>query len=160
MNNVYLLLGSNEGNRIDWFHKAIKLIEACCGAIVKNSSVYETKAWGITKQPDFLNMVVQLQTGISPEDLLAALINIEITLGRKRDIKWGPRIIDIDILLYNNDVVDAPELIIPHPYLHLRRFTLAPLEEIAPGYIHPVFHKTITQLLADCPDKLEVHVCK
>ena len=158
MNNVYLLLGSNEGNRMDWFQKAIEQIEACCGMIVKKSSVYETKAWGITTQPDFLNMVIQLETEISPEELLAALINIEISLGRKRDIKWGPRLIDIDILLFNNEVIDTPRLIVPHPFLHLRRFTLAPLAEIAPYYIHPVLHKTIAQLLTVSPDNLEVHL--
>src|SRR5580700_11069296 len=101
MSLAYISLGSNEGDRIDWLNKALDLIAQTCGAIIKKSSVYETAAWGITAQPDFLNMVIQLQTDLRPHGLLAEMINIETLLGRRRDIKWGPRIIDIDILFYN-----------------------------------------------------------
>ena len=154
---VFLSLGSNEGDRTLWFEKAIALISARCGTIVGRSAIYETAAWGITTQPDFLNMVVHMQTDLSPRDLLTTILEIETTLGRHRTIKWGPRIIDIDILLYNDVILDTPELVIPHPFLHERRFTLAPLAELAPNYMHPTLHKTISRLLAECPDKLEVH---
>ena len=140
-----------------WLQKAISLIETTCGPILKQSSVYQTAAWGITAQPDFLNMVILLETVLSPTELLTAILKIETTLGRHRDVKWGPRIIDIDILFYNNDIVNTPELIIPHPFLHERKFTLTPLAEIAPMYVHPLLNKTMIALLHDCDDKLEVH---
>ena len=157
MNVAYLSLGSNEGNRMVWLETAIKLISEQCAPLVERSSVYETKAWGITEQPDFLNMVVCIETTQTPTELLSAILRIEETMGRHRTVKWGPRIIDIDILLYNIAVVVTPELVIPHPYMQDRRFTLIPLAELAPDYMHPRLHKTIDQLLADCPDDLEVH---
>ena len=158
MNKAYLSLGSNEGNRMLWLEKAMDLIAAHCGTILKRSSVYETAAWGITTQPDFLNMVIYIETNKNPTELLDEILRTETTLGRHRTVKWGPRIIDIDILFFNNEVIELPNLIIPHPFLHERRFTLAPLAEIAPDYVHPKLHKTITELLAECPDKLEVVV--
>ncbi len=157
MNLAYLSLGSNEGNRILWLETAIKLISEQCGTLVKRSSVYETKAWGIAEQPDFLNMVVSIETSKAPQALLAAILSIEEAMGRHRTVKWGPRIIDIDILLYNEEIVDSPDLVIPHPYMQERRFTLIPLVELAPDYVHPKLHKTIGQLLVECPDALEVH---
>ena len=157
MNLVYLSLGSNEGDRVLWLEKALKMIWGSCGTILTRSSIYETKAWGITEQPDFLNMVVCIETARAPVELLTALLNIETSLGRQRTIKWGPRTIDIDILLYNDAIVDKPELKIPHPFMHERRFTLIPLAELAPNYMHPTMHETIAQLLANCPDELEVH---
>jgi len=157
MNEVYLSLGSNEGDRVMWLQKAIDLLNAVCGTITKKSSVYETAAWGINNQPDFLNMAVQLATDKKPTELLACILNVETQLGRQRTIKWGPRTLDIDVLLYNTEVIETPELTIPHSFLHQRLFTLLPLAEIAPEYIHPKLNKTITELLADCPDKLEVH---
>lgn len=158
MNKTYLSLGSNEGNRMLWLHKATGLIEARCGTILNRSSVYRTAAWGITDQPDFLNMAVYVETTQTPIQLLNTILDIEISLGRHRDIKWGPRIIDIDILFFNDEIINSPGLVIPHPYLHERRFTLVPLVEIAPDLKHPKLKKTITQLLAECPDKLEVVV--
>ena len=143
-----------------WLQKAIELLSTNCGAITKISSVYETAAWGINDQPDFLNMAVQLQTTQSPTELLAAILDIEILLGRQRTVKWGPRTLDIDILLFNNDVIETPGLTIPHPFLHQRLFTLLPLAEIAPAYLHPKLNKTITELLAGCTDKLDVHKLK
>jgi 2-amino-4-hydroxy-6-hydroxymethyldihydropteridine diphosphokinase len=156
MNIAFLSLGSNEGNRMAWLDKAIDLIATDCGTITGRSSVYETAAWGINDQPDFLNMVVSVQTTLSPKDLLAAILHIETVLGRHRVIKWGPRIIDIDILLYNDLVLQSPDLIIPHPYIQDRKFTLLPLAELAPDYVHPKFQKTINELLTKCADKLEV----
>ncbi len=156
MNNAYLLLGSNEGDRVVWLRRAMELIDEHCGKISARSSIYETAAWGITAQPDFLNMVISLETNLLPALLLHTLLGIENTLGRHRTIKWGPRTIDIDILLYNSDIVDTPALVIPHPFLQERRFTLEPLAELAPDYVHPLFQKSITVLLAECPDKLTV----
>jgi 2-amino-4-hydroxy-6-hydroxymethyldihydropteridine diphosphokinase len=157
MNEAYLSLGSNEGDRIAWLQKALELLAATCGEIVKISSIYETAAWGLGAQPDFLNMAVLINTDKSPEELLQEIHNIETALGRQRNIKWGPRTLDIDILLYNHDIIQTPELKVPHPFLHERRFTLVPLVEIAPRYIHPQLHQTVSELLAACPDQLEVH---
>ena len=156
MNDAYLSLGSNEGDRMQWLQQALVLIAAECGVVTKRSSIYETAPWGITDQPGFLNMVIAVRTGLSPHTLLQRILAIEIVLGRKREIKWGPRIIDIDILLYNYEIINTPELVVPHPFIHLRRFTLVPLAEIAPAYIHPILHLSIAQLLDECPDRLDV----
>ena len=156
MNKAYLSLGSNEGNRKLWLAKALNLVEMQCGEILQKSAIYKTAAWGITDQPEFLNMVMCVRTSKTPDELLHCILTIETTLGRHRGVKWGPRIIDIDILLFNNDIIDTPELVIPHPFMQDRRFTLTPLAEIAPEYVHPKLHKTIRALLEICPDRLEV----
>lgn len=156
MNDAYLSLGSNDGDRNGWLKKALNLISANCGAIVSQSLIYETAAWGITDQPDFLNMAVRIQTQLPALELLDTVLGIELQLGRERVIKWGPRIIDIDILLFNNEIINEPGLIVPHPFLHKRRFTLAPLADIAAEYIHPVLSIPIVLLLANCDDELEV----
>ena len=160
MNKAFLSLGSNEGNRLEWFKKALELIDANCGDLVRKSSIYETAAWGITDQPSFLNMVVIIETVKTPAELLTEILKTETMLGRERTIKWGPRRIDIDILFYNDEILELPGLIIPHPYLQDRRFTLTPLVELAPDYVHPKLHKTMTELLADCQDKLEVVISR
>jgi 2-amino-4-hydroxy-6-hydroxymethyldihydropteridine diphosphokinase len=157
MNDAWLLLGSNEGNRMIWMKKAMDAISVNCGRVLKQSAIYETAAWGINEQPDFLNMVVQIETSKTPHDLLTALLGIEQSLGRKRDVKWGQRIIDIDILFFNQDIIKLPDLTIPHPFIPVRRFTLAPLAEIASDYVHPELNKTVGELLAVCPDTLELH---
>ncbi len=156
MVKVYLLLGSNEGNRIDWFHKAMAELEQTVGNIVAKSSLYETAAWGKEDQPDFLNMALCIETSLLPEQLLLTTQTIEQHLGRQRTIHWGQRTLDIDILFYGNEVVDMPNLKIPHPYIQERRFALVPLNEIAPHHVHPVFNKTVSELLGSCSDKLEV----
>jgi len=158
VHRAYLSLGSNEGNREKWLLQAIALIGSQAGHVTATSSIYETAAWGLTEQPSFLNMALELHMELTPMALLDAILHIERELGRERLVKWGPRTIDIDILFYDQEVLQLPELTIPHPYLHERRFVLQPLTEIAGTYEHPVLHKAVQQLLEECPDKLEVHV--
>jgi len=156
MGRAYLSLGSNLGDRMEALNRAMALISQRCGTIVTKSSVYETAAWGLADQPAFLNMAIEVDTPDLPVDLMAKLLAIETTMGRKRMEQWGPRTIDIDILFYDDMVLELPKLTIPHPYLQDRRFVLAPMNEIAPGLIHPVFKNTISELLRLCPDKLAV----
>lgn len=153
---TYLLLGSNLGNRRKYIASAIFEIEAKLGSIGQRSSIYQTASWGKHDQPDFLNQVIELKTILKPRDLLSGILSIEADLGRKRVEKWGSRIIDIDILLYEDRVINEPELIIPHPYLAFRRFCLMPLCEIAPEFIHPVLKKNIQELLLELSDDLFV----
>lgn len=156
MNRAYLLTGGNMGNRTANLQEAIGLISESAGKVVARSSVYETKAWGKTEQPDFLNQVLVIDTPFSAEDLMARLMEIELEMGRMRQEKYGPRKIDIDILFYNDEIIKTPDLTIPHPRLHLRNFTLEPLYELVPHLIHPVLGKTIAQLFAESPDTLNV----
>lgn len=156
MNRAYLLTGGNMGNRTANLQEAIDLIAQSAGKVVARSSVYETKAWGKTEQPDFLNQVLVIDTPLSAEDLMARLMEIELEMGRMRQEKYGPRKIDIDILFYNDEIIKTPHLTIPHPRLHLRNFTLEPLYELAPHLMHPVLGKTIAQLFTESPDTLNV----
>lgn len=155
MNKVYLSLGSNEGDREQWLQRAIDAIGERCGTIAARSSVYETSAWGIEDQPGFLNMVLKVTSSLTPNEVLSEIQQIEMQLGRQRSVKWGQRTLDIDILLYDDEIIDDEDLVIPHPYLHQRRFTLEPLNEIAGGLVHPIWKKTISELLQECTDPLE-----
>jgi len=156
MNEVYILLGSNEGNREERLEQARAALSKNCGPILKSSSLYETAAWGLQDQPDFLNQAICLQTELSPESLLRSTQQTEQDLGRQRHIKWGQRTIDIDILLYNDAVVQQPDLVIPHPYMQDRRFVMTPMAEIAAGKIHPLLGQSMKELLEHCPDPLPV----
>ncbi len=156
MIDVFLLLGSNLGDRQLYLQKAIKHIETEIAPVVKMSSVFETQSWGKSDAPDYLNQVIQLKTTLTPQVILEKILNIESVLGRKRMEKWGSRIIDIDILFYGSAIITTPDLNIPHPELHKRRFTLEPLVEIAPDFIHPVFNKSIFQLKNELKDNLIV----
>ncbi|PZF70874.1 2-amino-4-hydroxy-6-hydroxymethyldihydropteridine diphosphokinase [Taibaiella soli] len=158
MNEVYILLGSNEGNREEKLGKAVSIIAETCGPVIRKSSLYETAAWGLEDQPDFLNQVICINTQFSPESLLQKTQQAELTLGRQRHIKWGQRTIDIDILLYNEAVVQQPNLMIPHPFLQDRRFVMVPLAEIAPDKIHPLLHQSMKELLKNCQDPLPVRL--
>ena len=157
MSKAYLLTGGNLGNRLNNLEQARKLIEQYCGRIVRQSSVYETAAWGFKEQPDFYNQALQIETELSAAELMKTILMTEEKMGRKREIKMGPRIIDIDILLFNDEIIYEPHLTIPHERLHERRFALMPLAEIAPGVIHPIFKKSITQLLSESTDTLDVN---
>lgn len=156
MNETYLLTGGNIGNRLDYLLKAKTEIEKRCGHILQQSSTYETAAWGMEDQEAFLNQVLKIETNLQPENLLKTILQIEEELGRKRQLKYGPRTIDIDILFFNGEIINHEGLKIPHPQMQNRRFVLVPLNEIAPGKIHPVFQKPVSQLLDECPDLLEV----
>ncbi|MBC5772814.1 2-amino-4-hydroxy-6-hydroxymethyldihydropteridine diphosphokinase [Pontibacter sp. KCTC 32443] len=156
MPKLYLLLGGNLGDRTLYLQQARESIAAQVGSIKQASALYETAAWGKTDQPSFLNQVLEVETILGPEQVLQTINTIEHDLGRERLEHWGARVIDIDILFYDNLVQQTQRLTIPHPQLHLRRFTLLPLQEIAPGLVHPVFQQSIAELLQQCPDELEV----
>jgi len=156
MIDVFLLLGSNLGNREGFLKDAIQHIEEEVAPVIKTSSVYETQSWGKTDLPDYLNQVVLLQTTLPAQQVLQKILAIEIEMGRKREEKWGSRIIDIDILFYGESIIEEPNLIVPHPQLHNRRFTLEPLEELAPEFVHPVLNKNILALKKELKDSLIV----
>lgn len=153
---AFLLLGSNLGDREEIIAKAIIEIGIQIGDISIKSSIYETLAWGIEDQPAFLNQVVTVASSKKPDELLSTVNKIEKELGRVRHEKWGERLIDIDILYFDNLVINTMDLKIPHPEIINRRFTLVPLAEIAPDFVHPVLEKTQSELLESCEDGLEV----
>jgi 2-amino-4-hydroxy-6-hydroxymethyldihydropteridine diphosphokinase len=153
---IYLLLGTNLGNRQENLIQARASIAAKCGSLLKTSNIYETAAWGKTDQPAFLNQVIALETSLTPKNLLSCVLQIEQELGRVRSEKWGERIIDIDILYYEDTIHHSTDLVIPHPGIAERRFVLEPLSEIAPDFLHPIFLKTSLVLLAECKDELAV----
>jgi 2-amino-4-hydroxy-6-hydroxymethyldihydropteridine diphosphokinase len=157
MNKVYLLIGGNLGDRLVNMLNAIRLIEIQCGRIIEKSSIYETEAWGFTDQPVFYNQALLLETHLDAQNLMQQFIDIELALGRKRDIPLGPRSIDIDIIYFNEDVIALPNITIPHPRMEKRNFVLTPLSEIAPQYIHPILKLSNVQLLKDCEDKSHVN---
>jgi len=156
MYTAYILTGANLGNRKQQLQTAVELIEKFCGKIICTSSIYETAAWGLTDQPDFLNQVLSIQTNLAPHELLKTLLAIENQMGRTRILKYGPRIIDLDILLIGNLKIETPDLSIPHPALPDRRFALIPLAEIAGSMLHPTLGKNILELLNQCNDALNV----
>ncbi len=154
---VYLLLGSNLGPREKLLKDAIRLIEENIGAVHAQSAVYETAAWGLTDQPGFLNMALEVATSLPADQLMRRILEIEESLGRVRSLRWGARLIDIDVIFYGEDVIHLVDLLeVPHTEMHRRKFVLIPLAEINPTLIHPVLKQTIRQLLDDLKDPLEV----
>ena len=153
---AYLSIGSNLGERQENLANAIKQIEANCGNIIKASAIYETAAWGNAEQPSFLNQCLVVKTDLSAKKLIKQLLHIERLMGRERKEKMGPRLIDLDIILMDEEVVFSEFLTLPHPHLQDRKFVLLPLAEIAPKAFHPIFNKTVEQLLIECSDVLDV----
>jgi len=156
MHKVYLLLGANIGDPMRQLENAKTEIQARIGSIHRASKIYHSQAWGLEDQPDFLNQVVRSTTTLSAPQVLQEIHKIETVLGRIRGQRWGARLIDIDILYYDDHIIHLPDLQIPHPYIQERNFTLLPLNEIAPEYIHPVFKKTNQVLLEESSDTLQV----
>lgn len=153
---VFLSTGSNQGNSIENLLKTNALIAQQVGFVASTSAFYKTAAWGLTDQPDFINQCIQIYTPFPPKLLLKKLLNIEKQMGRVRHEKWGPRTIDIDILLFDDCKIFENTIQIPHPHIQNRLFVLAPLAEIAPSLIHPSFKKSIKTLLLETPDKLSI----
>ena len=156
MNNVFLLTGGNIGDRILHLQKACAEIEKQVGTILKKSSIYETAAWGSVMQSSFLNQVLLVSTALLPQEVLETILDIESEMGRKRVEKMGPRIIDIDILFYEDFIIKSSHLTIPHPEIQYRRFVLAPMAEIESSFFHPQLKKDIGLLLYECKDELVV----
>lgn len=156
MYKTYLLLGSNMGNSQQQLAMAIRRIARQIGKVIRQSSLYATVAWGNPDQPDFLNQVIIVETKLTALQSIEIILNIEKKMGRVRSSKNAPRIIDIDILFFNKEIIAAKHLTVPHPQIENRRFVLVPLNELSPNFIHPVCYKTIHWLLNDCADTLNV----
>lgn len=161
MKNTYLLLGSNIEPRISFLKKAEQEIQQRIGKLIKTSGIYETAPWGFEDATSFLNKVLLVSTELGADAMLEIIHNIEEEMGRvRKGASYSSRTIDIDILYYEAEVVKSNRLQIPHPRLHLRKFTLLPLVEIAPDFLHPKFHLTNKKLLRECTDELEVKLFK
>jgi 2-amino-4-hydroxy-6-hydroxymethyldihydropteridine diphosphokinase len=154
MHSVYLLTGSNLGNRQEQLNKSRIELAQHAGDIITCSAIYETEAWGIEGLPAHYNQAIHLETSLAPLELLRVIQDIELRLGRVRQERWGVRAIDIDIIYFGDEVLQLPELVIPHPLMQERNFVLAPLTEIAPALRHPLLGKTNLELLQSSPDKL------
>ena len=154
MNKAYLLIGGNMGDRLANLENAKKAILKDIGNIENTSSVYETAAWGKEDQPAFLNQALLIETNLKAEDVMNTLLQIEKNMGRIRQEHLGPRTIDLDIIFFNDQIINSENLTIPHPQMRKRNFVLTPLHEIAPDFIHPIFNRSIAQLLMDCEDSL------
>jgi len=157
---LVLHLGSNMGNRAEYLSNALQKLELFFGKSLKTSSIYQTKAWGQTNQADFLNLAAIYHTSISPPMVFKIIKDIETEIGRIKREHWHEREIDIDIIFYGNEIINNPDLHIPHANMHLRRFVLQPLDEICGDYIHPIFNNTVSQLLKECTDNLKVELWK
>jgi 2-amino-4-hydroxy-6-hydroxymethyldihydropteridine diphosphokinase len=153
---IHLLIGSNMGDRKTYLAQAVAQIGQKIGTITEKSRLYETQAWGLTNQPDFMNQALEVETPLSPQETLEKILAIETDMGRIRTEKWAERTIDIDILLFSDMIVEEPDLQIPHPRLPERNFALVPLMEIAGEVEHPVLKTTIEDLYFESPDTLDV----
>ena len=158
MNEVYLQLGSNIGERLESLNQSIKIIAERIGNVLEKSSVYESTPWGVENQRNFLNQVIFVKSNFDPYTILDLVLQIEKDMGRIRIEKWGERIIDIDILFIDDLIIESENLCIPHEFISKRKFVLQPMCEIAPGFIHHKLNKTISQLLEECIDEEKVNV--
>ncbi len=156
MNTTYLLLGSNMGNSQRQLLMAIKNIEKQIGKTIRQSKLYVTAAWGNSIQPDFLNQVIVVETTLTALQTIETILRIEKKMGRIRTLKNAPRVIDIDILFFNKEIIEEKKLSVPHPQIQHRRFVLVPLNELSPNFKHPVLQQNIHQLLTNCADQLNV----
>lgn len=155
MNGIYLLLGTNLGNRVENLKYATQLLSEKDILILEESSVYETAPWGIEDQPWFLNVVLMIETPADPINLLRTCLEVEKLMGRERKERWGERSIDIDILFYHDEIIQESDLVLPHPEIANRKFTLIPLTELNSTDVHPVLKRTNAELLASCEDQLD-----
>jgi 2-amino-4-hydroxy-6-hydroxymethyldihydropteridine diphosphokinase len=160
MNTGYILTGANLGDRLANLQRAKEYLAIETGNIVASSSIYETEAWGNNDQPDFYNQVHIIDTKLSAEQMMERILKIEKQMGRVRGAKNASRIIDIDILFFNDDIINKKDLVIPHPEIINRRFVLTPLNELSPELVHPALNKTIKELLSTCKDTLNVRPLK
>jgi 2-amino-4-hydroxy-6-hydroxymethyldihydropteridine diphosphokinase len=158
MKHVFLSLGGNLGNTQEIFEWTYPMIENKVGPILQKSSLYQTAAWGLTDQADFLNQVVLLESSLTPNEILAEIQAIEKALGRERQVTWGPRTLDLDILFIDQELIQESDLQIPHPHIQDRKFILIPLREIAADWIHPVFKKSAKELLIETKDTSAVEI--
>lgn len=156
MNQTYILLGSNQDDPKVNLEIARAFIEAQVGKIRSQSSLYNTEPWGLKSQPVFINQAIIVDTPLNAIDVLSRCLTFQYTMNADKPLKFGPRIIDVDIIFFNEEIIDTDKLIVPHPRMHERNFVLIPLAEIAGDYLHPIFKKTIRQLQIDCDDTCEV----
>ena len=157
MNKAYLLIGGNMGDRLANLQEASNAIVMQCGNILSQSAIYETEAWGFKEQPSFFNQALCIETKKNATDLLHTILAIELSLGRTRAIHLGPRKIVIDIIYFNDEIINLKQLTVPHASMAERNFVLIPLTEIAPTFIHPVFNKSNSELLRECKDIATVY---
>jgi 2-amino-4-hydroxy-6-hydroxymethyldihydropteridine diphosphokinase len=162
MKRTFILQGSNEGDSQRFLDLSVRDIEKHIGKIIKKSSTYESEPWGFEAKQWFLNRVIEVETNLEPDKILENLLTIESEYGRKRtdDGKFHSRTLDLDILFVNQLIISSPKLELPHPELHHRLFTLLPLSEIAPNFQHPLFLKSISELLIECSDSSIVRILK
>lgn len=156
MNGIYFIIGGNLGDRLALIEECKQKIKKILGPILRSSSIYESESWGETNNPNYLNQVLFIESKFSAKEVLEKALEIEKELGRTRDKKWESRLIDIDILFFNNEIIEEKNLKIPHPHLQNRKFVLVPLNEIASEFVHPVLKTTISKLLDNCSDNLKV----
>jgi 2-amino-4-hydroxy-6-hydroxymethyldihydropteridine diphosphokinase len=156
MNGIYFIIGGNLGDRLALIEECKQKIKKILGPILRSSSIYESESWGETNNPNYLNQVLFIESKFSAKEVLEKALEIEKELGRTRDKKWESRLIDIDILFFNDEIIEEKNLIIPHPHLQNRKFVLVPLNEIASEFVHPVLKTTISNLLDNCSDNLKV----